>query len=89
MMRGLLLAVVCLVAACSFLSPGKSGGRECRSYCNDRVTECLRECDQDRTCQAACKSAVLDPCISDCLDLGFRVGARQPTRTLPVPSRRA
>ncbi len=46
MMRGLLLAVVCLVAACSFLSPGKSGGRECRSYCNDRVTECLRECDQ-------------------------------------------
>ena len=44
MMRGLLLAVVCLVAACSFLSPGKSGGRECRSYCNDRVTECLREC---------------------------------------------
>jgi len=78
MMRGLLLAVVCLVAACSFLSPGKSGGRECRSYCNDRVTECLRECDQDRTCQAACKSAVLDPCISDCLDLGFRVGARQP-----------
>src|SRR2546425_2713732 len=46
MLRGLLLAAVCLVAACSFLSPGKSGGRECRSYFNDRVTECLRESDQ-------------------------------------------
>jgi hypothetical protein len=79
MMRGLLLAAVCLVAACSFLPPGKSErGRECRSYCNEVVTECLRECDQDRTCQAACKSTVLDRCINDCLDLQFRVGARQP-----------
>jgi hypothetical protein len=75
-MRGLLLAAVCLVAACSFLTPER--GRECPSYCNELVTECLRECDQDRTCQAACKSAVLDPCINDCLDFGFRVGVRQP-----------
>ena len=78
MMRALLLAALCLVAACSFLSPGNSGGRECRSYCNDLVTECVRECDQDRTCQAACKSAVLDPCLNDCLDVQFRVDARQP-----------
>ena len=76
MMRGLLLAVVCLVAACSFLPPER--GRECRSYCNELVTECVRECDQDRTCQSACKSAVLDPCLNDCLDVRFRVGARQP-----------
>ena len=79
MMRGLLLATVCLVTACSLLPPGKNErGRECRSYCNEVVTECLGECNQDRTCQAACKSAVLDPCISDRLGPRFRVGARQP-----------
>ena len=76
MMRALLLAAVCLVAACSFLPPER--GRECRSYCNELVTECVRECDKDRTCQSSCKSAVLDPCLNDCLDVRFRVGARQP-----------